>query len=88
MDIRLIGTYIISTVKEHKDYLALKFANKSDYEAVKEYLQSSTGRAIDISYYLLYAAQKYRYMMLDKTTFSALDDLSIVRLHFTYRDGE
>lgn len=88
LDIPLIGAYIMSTVEEHEDYLTLKFKNVRDYVAVKEYLQFATGKAIDISQYLRYAAAKYDYMILEKTTFSALDDLRIIRLHFAYDNGE
>ena len=88
LDIRRIGADINSVVKEHEEFLTMKFANKRDYAAVREYLMYATGKAVDISYYLRYAAMNYSYMVLEKTTFSALDDLRIVRLHFTYRDGE
>ena len=88
LDINLVGSYIVDAVKNHSDYLALKFAGKRDYAAVREYLLYATGKATDLSYYLRYAAATYDAMMLEKTTFSALDDLRIIRLHFTYRDGE
>ena len=88
LDIELIGNGIISTVRDHKEYLTFKFVNKRDYAAVREYLLYATGKAVDISRYLRYADMKYRSIVLEKTTFTALDDLRIIRLHFTYRDGE
>lgn len=88
LNVPLIGAYITSTVEEHGDYLTMKFKNVRDYVAVKEYLQFATGKAVDISQYLRYAAMKYDYMILEKTTFSALDDLRIIRLHFAYDNGE
>ncbi len=88
LDIPGIGAEIVAAVRDRRDFLALKFAGKRDYAAVKEYLQYATGKAVNISRYLRYAAAKYEYMQLDKTTFSALDDLKIIRLHFTYDNGE
>ena len=88
LDIPLIGVYITASVEEKQEYLTMKFGNKRDYAAVKEYLQYATGKAVNISKYLRFAALKYSYMVLDKTTFSAIDDLRIIRLHFAYDNGE
>lgn len=88
LDIPRIGSYIINAVRDRDEYLSLKFAGKRDYAALKEYLQYATGKAVGVSRYLRYAADNYAYMALEKTTFSAIDDLKIVRLHFTYRNGE
>ena len=88
LDVQQLGTRIVTAVAGHEDYLAFKFANKRDYAAVKEYLKYATGKAVNLSYYLQYAAVYNSNMVLDKTTFSAIDDLRIVRLHFTYDNGE
>lgn len=88
LDVKKIGVSIVSAVEKREDYVTVKFAGKRDYAAVKEYLLYATGKAVDISYYLHYAAAKNDSMVLEKTTFSALDDLRIVRLHFVYDNGE
>ena len=83
-----IGARIVAAVRDRGEYLSVKFAGVRDYAAVKEYLLYATGKAVGISQYLRYAAAKYDYMQLEKTTFSAFDDLRLVRLHFSYDNGE
>ena len=88
LDIPLIGADIVSAVSERRDYVAFKFENKRDYAAVREYLKYATGRAVNLSYYLRYAAAVNGDVVIEQTTFSTVDDLRIVRLHFTYDNGE
>lgn len=88
LDVQSLGEAIIRTVRDHGEYLSFKFMNKRDYGAMKEYLQFATGRAIGVSRYLHTAAVNFSYMVLEKTTYTAIDDIRIVRLHFTYDDGE
>ena len=88
LDMPLIGERIAVSIIAGKSEFALKFANAYDFDMFCRYLRSGDGMAAPLMNDFVVASELNKHFMLDKTKYSVIDDLRIVRFHFTYDNGD